>query len=219
MSAAAPPIPELAAGLDLEYIHGLGTYAAEFLARGESVILGFEPGNGTHYDLAFTPLRGAYSLISPVKLSTGPAFPTGDAARRDRWAIVSWLNHGAYLFPLLLEDGIGADPGYIAGKFQHATVSDGAAFSVLFSAIAQAAHVSTELSPESPVTPDATVPELTVAEAYRWAEAARAVPPERPASPDDLCVLCTQALDASNHHTSPYRDGFAHDDCIDEEEL
>ncbi len=100
--------------LDLGYIRRIGTHAGVRLREGQVVAMDYQPGNGTRYELVFTPL----SALNPVG-EYGERVPTGMAGDPSG-VIVSYLSgNRVYPFHLLQQPRPPLAAGYLMEKPGH----------------------------------------------------------------------------------------------------
>lgn len=114
-----------------DYVDRLAETAARSLLEGLPVVIAYEPGNATRYEVILTPLGAA---VEPVT-----SYPVAQDCGRDHCVAVAVMNMNAAMVLPMLEHGFYYHPSYIREKLD---LSDGDALALmaLFEAINEAVH-------------------------------------------------------------------------------
>jgi hypothetical protein len=126
------------------YLVDLGATIRRMILRNEPVLVRYEPGNGTGYDLLFVP-SWATALVSPGPLSDRPIFPPNAASDYDtpernehkRMIYLSRLTDGPFASCYPWNWGHAPHVSYVAEKWMHDREVDGAALTLLLAAISE----------------------------------------------------------------------------------
>lgn len=128
--------------LDAAYVADAGQAIAHYcVGRGRSCEIAYTPGNGTLYELVFTPVGLGLDRVRDWMDHDKRRSISEDRAEwaheADALVLVSWLGHGAWQVDLR---SVWHD-SYIAEKFDRCSVGDAAALRQLLLAVAERARL------------------------------------------------------------------------------